>query len=314
MKKLVQPKQIDIDKHKTLTATLARWASTDGSHSTVVPGLTLHRYSAPTEPTIGLYEPSVCVIAQGAKKVMLGDECFEYDATHALLTSIDVPVMSQVIQASQAKPYLSLMLSLDIRSILHLLADTEFPRQKREGSARAMSITPFSSSLYDAILRLVRLLDEPDHIPVLAPLLQQEIAFRLLIGPLGPRLRQILAVGCQGHQIAKAILWLKQNFSSPLHVKELAAKVNMSPSTFYHHFRTITGMSPLQFQKQLRLQEARRLMLHELADAGSAALQVGYESASQFSREYSRIFGAPPLRDITLLREASTLGNAAHIS
>jgi len=226
-----------------------------------------------------------------------------YDAHHFLITSVDLPVVAQVIEASKKKPYLGLVLELDQRAISQLMVDSHLPLPRVQPAAsRGMAVSEVSLPLLNAFQRLLDLLDEPVSIPILAPLIQREILYRLLVGEQGPRLRQIGAAGSQSHQIARAIDWLKGNFTKPLRIDDLAASAQMSTSTFHHHFRALTAMSPLQFQKWLRLHEARRLMLVEHQDASSAAFQVGYESPSQFSREYSRLFGKPPLRDITNLR------------
>ncbi|SFV11726.1 AraC family transcriptional regulator [Pseudoduganella namucuonensis] len=275
----------------------------DGDCATAVPGLTFHRRSTVTAPMHCLYGVGLGVVAQGAKQVMLGDEIFHYGAGQSLLTTVDLPVVSHITQASQAEPFLGMMLVLDGRLIMQLAAEMDLPPVK-EYTYRAMSIGPLDEELLAALLRLVRLLDDPRLIPQLAPLIQQEITVRLLAGPHGPTLRHLVSAGSPGQQIAKAMAWLKQHFSQTLKVDELAASAHMSPSTFRQHFRAVAGMSPLQYQKQLRLQEARLLMLNQSLDAGSAGVRVGYESASQFSREYSRLFGAPPQRDIQRLRLA----------
>ena len=219
-----------------------------------------------------------------------------------MLTTIDLPVVSHVKQASIRKPFLGLLLTLDARHILQLASEMDLPQPSRERAYRPVSIQNLDEALIDALIRLVELLGEPVLIPRLSPLIQQEITIRLLTSRYGPQLLELVAVGSPGQQIAKAVAWLKQNFTQSLHVDELAARTYMSPSTFRQHFRTITGMSPLQYQKQLRLQEARQLMLNQNLDAGNASGIVGYESASQFSREYRRLFGAPPQRDVRLMR------------
>jgi AraC-like DNA-binding protein len=246
------------------------------------------------------------VIAQGGKQVMLGDEVIDYGPGRSMLTTIDLPVVSHVTQASVRKPFLGLLLTLDARQILQMAAELDLPSPSRARAFRPVSIERLDATLLDALVRLVELLDEPILIPRLAPLIQQEITIRLLTGRYGAQLRQLVTVGSPSQQIAKAVTWLKQNFTQTLHVDDLAARTHMSPSTFRQHFRAITGMSPLQYQKQLRLQEARQLMLNQSLDAGSAGGRVGYESASQFSREYSRLFGSPPQRDIRRMRLSQT--------
>ncbi|WP_460596484.1 AraC family transcriptional regulator [Geomonas sp. Red276] len=290
---------------KALGESIARWTEQGELHSTAVPGLALFRRVAPTEPTSGMYEPSVCLVAQGAKRVQLGDDSFVYDANHFLITAVHLPTLVQIIEASPEKPYLGLRLTLDLREISQLMLDSSLPQPRAQRSSCGMATGEVTMPLVNAFRRLIDLLDDEVDIPILAPVIQKEIIYRLLVGDQGDRLRQIASTGSQGNQIARAIDWLKGNFTSPLRIDDLATKVNMSTSTFHHHFRTLTAMSPLQYQKMLRLNEARRLMLTERLDATTAAFNVGYESASQFCREYGRLFGAPPLRDINRLRQSS---------
>ncbi len=286
-----------------LGKSIARCTESGDQHTTAVPGLSLFRRIEPTEPITGMYEPSICLIAQGAKRVLLGDDAYVYDAHHYLITSVHLPTVVQVIEASREKPYLGLRLMLDLREISQLMADSNLPPPRTQQSSRGMATGEVTLPLVTAVQRLIDLLEAEQDIPILAPVIQREIFYRLLVGDQGARLRQIASAGSQSHQIARAIDWLKGNFSQPLRIDDLAAQVRMSISTFHHHFRSMTALSPLQFQKQLRLQEARRLMLAERLDAATAAFQVGYESPSQFSREYNRLFGAPPLRDIANLRQ-----------
>jgi len=246
------------------------------------------------------------MIVQGAKRVLLGDDTYVFDAHHFLITSLDLPTVVQIIQASQEKPYLSLRLKLDRREIAQLMVDSHLPPPRARQSSRGMAIGEVMLPLLSAFQRLIDLLAAPQDIPILAPIIQREILYRLLVGDQGARLRQIASAGSQSHQIAQTIEWLKNHYTQPLHIDDLAAQAHMSPSTFHHHFRALTAMSPLQYQKWLRLHEARRLMLMERLDATTAAFQVGYQSPSQFSREYGRVFGAPPLRDITSLRQLAT--------
>ena len=285
---------------------VGKFAQTDGDYTTAISALTLHRRSAPTQPLHCIYTLGLGVIAQGAKQVMLGDEVVDYSPGRSMLTTIDLPVVSHVTQASVRKPFLGLLLTLDARQILQMASELDLLQPSRERAFRPVSIERLEEALLDALVRLVELLGEPALVPRLAPLIQQEITIRLLTGRYGPQLRQLVAVGSPSQQIAKAVAWLKQNFTQALQVDDLAARTHMSPSTFRQHFRAITGMSPLQFQKQLRLQEARQLMLNQSLDAGNAGGLVGYESASQFSREYSRLFGAPPQRDIRRMRLSQT--------
>lgn len=302
-------KQIDTEHVKTaiqaLTKSIAHWTEQDERETITVPGLSLFRSDQPTEPATGMYEPSICLIAQGAKRVILGDDEYIYDARHYLITSVHLPTIVQIITASKAKPYLGLRLMLEPREIAQMMLDSSLPPPRAQQLGRGMATGEVTPPLLNAFQRLVDLLDNPEDIPILAPAIQREIIYRLLVGDQGMRLRQIATAGSQSQQIARAIDWLKGNFKRPLRVEDLAEQARMSTSTFHHHFRSMTALSPLQFQKNLRLQEARRLMLMEHLDAATAAYQVGYESPSQFSREYSRLFGQPPLRDITNLREAA---------
>jgi AraC-like DNA-binding protein len=287
---------------EALGKSIARLTEQGELHTTAIPGLSLFRREEPTGPITGMYEPSVCLVAQGVKRVLLGDDTYVYDAHHYLITSVHLPTVVQIIEASLEKPYLGLRLKLDQREISQLMVDSNLPPPRVQQSSRGMATGEVTLPLLTAIQRLIDLLADQQDIPILAPIIQREIIYRLLVGDQGGRLRQIASAGSQSHQIARAIDWLKGNFSQPLSIDNLAAQVRMSSSTFHHHFRSMTALSPLQFQKQLRLQEARRLMLAERMDAATAAFQVGYESPSQFSREYNRLFGAPPLRDITNLR------------
>jgi AraC-like DNA-binding protein len=291
-----------------LGRSIARWTDRGEQHTTAVAGLSLFRREEPTGPISGMYEPSVCLVAQGAKRVLLGNDAFVYDAQHYLITSVHLPTIVQIIAASREKPYLGLRLMLDPREISRLMVDSNLPPPRAQQSSRGMATGEVTLPLLTAFQRLVDLLGEQVDIPILAPIIQREIIYRLLVGDQGARLRQIASAGSQSHQISRAIDWMKANFTRPLRIDELAGRARMSTSTFHHHFRSMTALSPLQFQKQLRLREARRLMLSEQMDAATAAFQVGYESPSQFSREYGRLFGAPPMRDIAkLLRHSGLL-------
>jgi AraC-like DNA-binding protein len=287
---------------------IARWTDRADIFETAVPGLSLFRWDEPTEPMSSMYEASVCVIAQGAKRVLLGEDSHIYGAHRYLVTSVDLPTVAQIIKASREKPCLGFALKLDQREISQLMVDSKLPPPRARQSDRGMATGEVTLPLLAAFQRLIDLLSEPGDIPILAPIIQREISYRLLVGDQGTRLRQIASAGSQSQQIARAIDWLKGNFAQPLRIDDLANHVNMSASTFHHHFRALTAMSPLQYQKWLRLNEARRLMLAERLDATSAAFQVGYESPSQFSREYSRQFGAPPSRDIKSLNQITAGG------
>lgn len=290
---------------ETLGKSIARWTDKNNIIETAIPGLLIYQQDEPTQPQIAMYEPSICLVAQGAKRALLGDDTYVYDAHHFLIASVHLPTMVHIVEASPEKPCLGLVLKLDQREISQLMVDSNLPQPRTQQSSRGMVLGEITSPLLNAFQRLIDLLDEQKDIPILAPVIQREIIYRLLVGEQGERLRQIASAGSQSNQIAQAIGWLKANFSQPFSIDDLAALARMSTSTFNHHFRSMTALSPLQFQKRLRLQEARRLMLAERMDAASAGFQVGYESPSQFSREYNRMFGAPPLRDISKLRQMS---------
>jgi AraC-like DNA-binding protein len=287
---------------EALRQSIARWTEQGTQLMTAIPSLSLYRQDAPTQPTSYMQEPSLCLIAQGVKRVLLGDDAYVLDVHHFLITSVDLPTMVQIITASREQPYLSLILKLDQHEMAQLMVDSHLPPPRAQQSSRGMATGAVIVPLLSACQRLIDLLAAPQDIPILAPLIQREILYRLLVGDQGARLRQIASAGSQSHQVAQAIEWLKRHYTSPLRIEDLAVHVHMSPSTFHQHFRALTAMSPLQYQKWLRLNEARRLMLTERHDAATAAFQVGYESPSQFSREYRRVFGAPPLRDIKSLR------------
>ena len=314
MRKLAVKQQAEDNKIEgaleALAKSIARWTDKSDHLETAISGLALYRRDETTQPASGMYEPSLCLIAQGAKRVLLGDDSYVYDAHHFLITSVDLPTVWQIIKASREKPCLGLVLKLDLREISQLMVDSNLPPPRAQQSCRGMAIGGVTLPLLTAFQRLIDLPAEPKDIPILAPIIQREILYRLLVGDQGTRLRQIASAGSQSQQVARAIDWLKSNFTRPLRIDDLASHVHMSPSTFHHHFRTLTAMSPLQYQKWLRLNEARRLMLTENTDAATAAFNVGYESPSQFSREYSRLFGAPPLRDITNLRQIAPIARA----
>ncbi|MEK8034610.1 AraC family transcriptional regulator [Ideonella sp. DXS29W] len=267
-----------------------------------LPNLAMFRSGTSAGPVCGIYETGVALIVQGSKRVLLGNDSFVYGPDHFLIASLNLPAVAQILEATPERPYLSVMLRLDAHEIAQLMMDGHVPPPRPQAAERAMGTGRVTPALLGAFQRLVALLDEPTSIPALAPLIQREIVYRLLMSEQGDKLRQIGSAGSQSHQIGRAIDWLKTHFAEPLRVEALAEMVRMSPSTFHHHFRALTAMSPLQYQKWLRLTEARRLMLADRIDASTAAFRVGYESPSQFSREYSRQFGAPPMRDIAGLR------------
>lgn len=283
---------------------IEKWANGANQYDTEIPGLRFSRWATPTPPTSYTHNPSICLIAQGRKRVLLGEDSFVYDANHFLISSVDLPIIANIIEASEDKPYLGVIMELDLTEISQLIVDSELTFNQSKEAQKGIAVGELSEPLLDAFLRLIELLDEGKSIKILAPIIKREIFYRLLITEQGARLNQIVTAGSHSHQIAKAIDWLKNNFVKPLSVSELAAYSGMSKSAFYTHFRSMTSMTPLQFQKKLRLSEARRLMLTENLDAMATTFKVGYESPSQFSREYSRLFGAPPSKDIKSLRES----------
>jgi AraC-like DNA-binding protein len=274
---------------------------------TDIPGLLFSRRTAPTVPASATYEPSLAVVAQGRKRAVLGGTPFIFDESRYLLTSLDLPVICNVIQASEEVPYLCFVLKLEMPVVRQLLSSEEIQAPEAQSDNPAMATGETTAELLDACCRLVNLLETPQDIPFLSGLIQREIVYRILRGPKGARLRAIATLGDQSHRTAKAIAWIKANYAKPLRVEELAQIAGMGLSTLHHHFRALTAMSPLQYQKQLRLQAARERMLVNGLDAASAAFEVGYESASQFNREYSRLFGQPPMRDIRTLRSPGAL-------
>ncbi len=294
------------DQARTLRTELARKiASFVGSKEkliTDIPGLLLSRRTAPTAPASATYEPSLAVVAQGRKQAILGGTTFIFDQSRYLLTSLDLPVICNVIEASEAVPYLCFVLKLEMPVVRELLSREEIHAPEPPSDSPAMATGKTTAELLDACCRLINLLNTPQDIPFLSGLIQREIIYRILRGSEGSRLRAIATLGDQSHRTAKAIAWVRTNYAKPLQVEDLAKIAAMGVSTLHHHFRALTAMSPLQYQKQLRLHAARERMLMDGLDAASAAFEVGYESASQFNREYSRFFGQPPMRDIRTLR------------
>jgi len=270
--------------------------------TTAIPGLMLARRTSPTAPCSMTYEPGVIVIAQGRKRVELGPKTFIYDSSRFLLTSVDLPVLGRVIEASEQVPCLALSLRLEMATVRELLGREEIQVPAAPAGSPGMATGETTAELLGACCRLVDLLNTPRDIPFLSGLIQREIIYRILCSAEGARLRAIATQGEQSHRTAKAVAWIRANYAKPLRVEDLAGAAGMGVSTLHHHFRVLTAMSPLQYQKQLRLQTARGRMLMDGLDAASAAFEVGYESASQFNREYSRFFGRPPMRDVRTLR------------
>jgi AraC-like DNA-binding protein len=273
---------------------------------TAIPGLSLHQRTGPTAPCAVAYAPGLIVMAQGRKRAELGPNTFIYDESRYLLTSLDLPSISQVVEASKERPALAFALKLELPIVRELLTREDVPIPELPPDSPAMTTGEVTAELLSSCCRLMDLLGTPQHIPFLSGLIQREIIYRILQGAEGARLRAITTLGEQSHRAAKAIAWLKSNYEKPLRVEELAHMARMGVSTFHHHFREMTAMSPVQYQKQLRLQAARARMLTDDLDASSAAIKVGYESVSQFNREYSRLFGQPPMRDIRALRSSGT--------
>ncbi|GGF66483.1 AraC family transcriptional regulator [Alteromonas lipolytica] len=266
---------------------------------TTIEGLSFYRQTAAaTSCSLCVVEPGIAMVVQGVKSMTLGDETFQYDPHRFLITSLDLPARMQVLEANKENPYLGLVLKFDLAVMSELILQAPLLKGSDSSSDKGMVLGQTTPELYNACERLVSLLDEPESIPVLAPLIKREIFWRVLTSEQGARLRQVVSAGSQGLRVARSIEWLKANYDKTHSVESLADMAQMSKSTFHHHFRQLTSMSPLQYQKRLRLMEARRLMLGEDLDASTAAYRVGYESPSQFSREYSRLFGASPKRDI----------------
>ncbi len=288
-----------------LARKIAAHVDVDSPVTTDVPGLRLSRRSTPSECYSAAYEPELVVFAQGEKRVTVGGTTHVCDGSTFLLTSIDLPVTGQITKASKKEPFLALSIKLEMPVVREILSQEEFLVPEASSGTHGMVVGKTSVELLGACCRLLNILDAPRDIPFLSGLIQREMIYRLLRGPLGRHLRAIATLGEQSNRTAKAVAWLKENYEKPLRMEELASVAQMGLSTFHHHFRSLTAMSPLQYQKRLRLHTARVRMLTEGLDAASAAFQVGYESASQFNREYSRFFGQPPMRDIKASRMAS---------
>jgi AraC-like DNA-binding protein len=279
---------------------IARTVTEDGAKE-VFPGFFLARSSKPSQSLNTVYEPAFCFIAQGKKRALLGEEVFRYDPGHYLLFTVDLPLIFQIEKATQDEPYLGLRLDLDPSLVASVLVEADIKINKRDASTKAMDVHTSDANLLDAVVRLVRLAAEPGGSNVLAPLVVKEIIYRLLAGGQGARLGHLLPSG-DTQRISRAIGHLRRHLDEPLKIDDIARQLGMSVSGFHHHFKSVTAMSPLQFQKQIRLQEARRLMLGEDLDAASAGFRVGYEDPSYFSRDYKKLFGSPPQRDIVSLR------------
>jgi len=290
-----------------LAETLERWTRGMNEVATPIPNLTFFRREEPSQPAYCMVQPSVSLVIQGTKRALLSEHAYSYNINRFLITSLDLPSMMHIIEASPDKPYLGLMLKLDLRVFSEVMLQSRITPPVRDEQTRGMFLGETTVPLLECFSRMVGLLDDPASIPMLAPLIEREIYYRLLTGDQCTRLWQIASIGSQSHRIARAVEWLRANFTHSLRIEDLAAEVQMSSSTFHQHFRNLTSMSPLQYQKWLRLNEARRLMLSDNLDVSSTAFRVGYESLSQFSREYSRFFGATPSSDIKELRRRSAI-------
>ena len=293
-----------MDRQAEFAALIDKNTRSDGVHETALSRVAVIRLSKPSEPMHGVHQPAFCIIAQGRKQVILGEQIYYYDAAQYLVASVDVPVVGQVVEATAEKPYLSFKMNLDPSLISELILESGMADENGREAAPgpSLSLSTVTPELLDAVIRLLRLLDNPRDLAVLGPLAEREILYRLLQGPDAARLRQIAQADSKVQRVTRAIAWIRQHFAEPFSIELLASEARMSTSALHHHFKLVTAMSPLQYQKQLRLQEARRLILVQGSDAASAGHQVGYESPSQFSREYSRLFGAPPLRDANRLK------------
>ncbi|MFC0011926.1 AraC family transcriptional regulator [Devosia nitrariae] len=284
-----------------LSQAIAQFCEVDGIHATALDRLQLVRMSQPTQPVHGIHRPAVCIVAQGRKQVMLGDAPFTYGGEHCLVVSVDLPIVGHVIEATPELPYLCLRLELDSALLSEIIMEMrQRPMLLPPGPGIGLALA--TADLRDAATRLVRTLSNPRDVQVLAPMIEKEILYRLLTGEQAARLQQIALGASRMEQVSRAIVWIRENFDKPFSIEVVASEAGMSASSLHEHFKQVTSMSPLQYQKQLRLQEARRLILSQSADAATAGHRVGYDSPSQFSREYARLFGAPPLRDVARLK------------
>lgn len=289
---------------------MARALPEDGARE-ALDGLFLARLTKPMESSLALYQPAFCLVIQGGKQVLVGEEVLRYDPGHYLLFTVDLPVIFRVEEASEEEPYFGMRLDLDPSLVASVMMEAGAENRKGNASIKAIGVNPVDADLLDAVVRLVRLLDKPGEQRILAPLIKREIVYRLLAGGEGARLGHLVA-SSRGdtRRISRAIGRLREHYNEPLKIEEIAREMGMSVSGFHHHFKSVTSMSPLQFQKQIRLQEARRLMLGEDLDAASAGHRVGYEDPAYFSRDYKKLFGAPPQRDIARLRGSLEPGGA----
>jgi AraC-like DNA-binding protein len=300
-------KEAELEKKKTqinreeLIEIMTRLAP-ENSLLEVYPGIFIYQSARPTECEISVLKPAFCFIAQGSKDVLLNDELFHYDSGHYLISTLDLPVKSNIVEASKEKPYLTLRIDLDPALVASVMMESNVETKKNGAKVKAMDVSPVDADLLDAVVRLVKLLDTPDEMKLFAPSIIREIIYRLLKGRQGERLSHLVTAEGDARRISRAVKKLRENIDQPLKIENMARELGMSVSGFHNHFKSVTAMSPLQFQKQIRLQEARRLMLGENLDVASAGFRVGYEDPAYFSREYKKLFGAPPHRDIARLR------------
>ncbi|MFZ4454110.1 AraC family transcriptional regulator N-terminal domain-containing protein [Salibacterium aidingense] len=290
---------------KELADQVERFTRFDATHETDIPFLQMMRASQNSAPIHSVYSSSLCFVAQGAKMAMLGKENYHYDPTSFLVTSVHLPIASKIIEASPERPFLGVKIYFSADDILDIIKESNSSWGKGGESERGIFIGQSTSLLYDAIMRLVRLLDAPDEIPVLAPLIKREIIYRVLQDEKGDWIKTIFNSGSHAHAISKVIQLIKRDYDKPLRIDRLAREANLSASALHKHFKKITSMSPLQYQKRIRLQEARSLLISESLEAIDAGFRVGYESPSQFNREYARMFGLPPIKDAKQMREVS---------
>jgi len=299
-----------IEMRKALACKIAAHAPSLGENPTPIPGLALFRRTQPTACFLAAYEPSLSVFVQGRKRINLGGVEYLCDASSFLLSSIDVPAQSQIVEASEKVPLLVMFLRLDMPTVREVLSRDDLPEPETFAQGSGLAVGETTLGLLSACSRLIELLETPEDIPFLSHLIQREIVYRILRTPQGERLRAIATTGDLSYRTARAIAWLRANYAKPLHMAELAAVARMGVSTLHHQFRALTAMSPLQYQKQLRLQTARQRMLMDRIDASTVAYEVGYESVSQFTREYSRLFGQPPVRDIKAIRNVNIVSSS----
>jgi AraC-like DNA-binding protein len=298
-------RRMDADREE-LAERIARLVPRDGTVD-VRPGLNLARFARPTELHHGFYEPCFCVIAQGAKTLALGEDVFRYDPAHYMIATVGVPMTAQVVEASPDRPYLSLRLELGPAVVASVMVESGLARPRGDGGGgvRAVDVSALDADLLDATVRLVRLVETPEAYGALGAMVVREIVYRLLTGTQAGRMRHLATVGGHAHRMVRAVAKLRENYDKPLRIEAVAKEMGMSASGFHAHFKAVTNLSPLQFQKQLRMQEARRLMLGQHLDAAEAGFRVGYDDPAYFSRDYKRHFGEPPMRDVERLRESS---------